>query len=87
MHQQADAPGAAAGAQPRRTQLAAGLLLVALTVVTYLPALRAGFVWDDAEYVTENALLRTLGGLGRIWVEPAAAPQSYPLPLTTLRIE
>ena len=59
---------------PRRRALAG--LLVAMTVVAYLPALRAGFVWDDDDYVTDNKALRTAEGLRRIWVEPRATPQS-----------
>lgn len=87
MHQAADAPSAPAGGQRRFTQVAAGVLLVALIVATYLPALHAGFVWDDAEYVTDNATLQSLDGLRRIWLEPSAAPQYYPLTLTTFWIE
>ncbi|HJQ83621.1 MAG TPA: tetratricopeptide repeat protein, partial [Candidatus Binatia bacterium] len=65
----------------------AGLALVLLTLVAYLPALRGGFVWDDDAYVTANRALRTAGGLARIWLEPGAVPQYYPLTFTTFWAE
>lgn len=65
----------------------AGAALVALTVLAYLPALRAGFVWDDDAYVTQNATLRTVDGLARIWLVPGSVPQYYPLTFTSFWIE
>ena len=49
----------------------------------YWPALHAGFIWDDDSYVTENAMLRSLEGLRRLWLERGAVPQYYPLTHTT----
>ena len=49
------------------------------TLVTYLPALRGQFVWDDDYYVTNNTLLRNLDGLQRIWLD-ITSPSTYPLP-------
>jgi protein O-mannosyl-transferase len=63
------------------------LALLVLTLVAYLPALGAGFVWDDNDYVTANATLRSLGGLARIWLQPGAVPQYYPLTFTTLWLD
>jgi len=63
------------------------LLLVAATVVAYLPALGAGFVWDDDSHVTDNPALDSPGGLGRIWIDPEATPQYYPLVHTTFWVE
>jgi tetratricopeptide (TPR) repeat protein len=60
------------------------LLLLTLTVVAYVPALEAGFIWDDDAYVTTNGTLRSLDGLRRIWLEPGAVPQYYPLTFTSL---
>lgn len=60
--------------------------IVVLTCVAYLPAMSAGFIWDDDAYVTENALLRDLDGLGRIWI-PRQTPQYYPAVFTTFWIE
>lgn len=61
--------------------------LVALVLVAYGSAWLAGFVWDDDDYVTANVTLRSLDGLRRIWLEPGAVPQYYPLTFTTLWIE
>jgi protein O-mannosyl-transferase len=73
-------------AQRMRTVLAAGGLLL-MTVTVYVPALRAGFVWDDDAYVTANPTLAGLDGLRRIWLEVGATPQYYPLTFTTFWIE
>src|SRR4051794_25099662 len=75
-------PQAASG----RAFLGAALLLVA-TFVAYLPALRAGFIWDDPDYVLNNRTLRTLDGLRDIWLSPTSLPQWYPLVHTTFWIE
>ncbi|MDM8008222.1 MAG: tetratricopeptide repeat protein [Phycisphaerae bacterium] len=69
-----------------RTVLAAGSLLL-MTGVAYLPALRAGFIWDDDAYVTANPTLAGLEGLRRIWFDVGATPQYYPLVFTTFWIE
>ncbi|TMA38899.1 MAG: tetratricopeptide repeat protein [Deltaproteobacteria bacterium] len=66
---------------------APALALVLLVVATYLPALRAGFIWDDDAYVTANATLRSFDGLRRIWLEPGAVPQYYPLTFTSLWLD
>lgn len=56
-------------------------------MVAYLPALDNGFVWDDDDYVTANPTLRSADGLRRIWLEPGAVPQYYPLTFTSLWID
>ncbi len=63
------------------------VLLLVGTVVVYAPALRGGFVWDDDVYVTQNATLRSVEGLGRIWFDIGATPQYYPLVFTTFWVE
>jgi tetratricopeptide (TPR) repeat protein len=60
----------------------AGLILL-LTLIVYIPAMRGGYIWDDDSYITENTTLRTPDGLRRIWLEPRALPQYYPLVHTT----
>ena len=74
---------------PIPTQLAwrLSLFLLVLTLVAYLPALRCTYIWDDDDYVTENATLPTVDGLRRIWLEPGAVPQYYPLVHTSFWIE
>ncbi|HVZ64483.1 MAG TPA: tetratricopeptide repeat protein [Lacunisphaera sp.] len=53
-------------------------LVFAAVLLTYLPTLHAGFIWDDDGHVT-RADLRSLGGLWRIWFEVGATQQYYPL--------
>jgi tetratricopeptide (TPR) repeat protein len=69
----------------RRLLLAA--LLVAATVVVYLPAISAGFIWNDNTYLTDNPTLDGFGGLGLIWAEPRANEQYYPLVFTSFWLE
>jgi len=64
-----------------------GFLLFALTLLVFLPALHAGFIWDDDQYVVDNAALRTLDGLRQIWFVIETEPQYYPLVHTTFWIE
>jgi len=53
-------------------------LLFCATLLAYLPSLSGDFIWNDSDYVTAPAL-RSLEGLGRIWTEPGATQQYYPL--------
>jgi protein O-mannosyl-transferase len=65
-----------------------GIVALALFVsVAYLPAVRGGFVWDDDAYTTANATLTEAGGLGRIWTDPQATPQYYPLVFSSFWVE
>jgi tetratricopeptide (TPR) repeat protein len=52
--------------------------LFAATLLAYLPALRAGFVWDDDGFVTKPEL-RSLAGLWRIWTDLSSTEQWYPM--------
>jgi Flp pilus assembly protein TadD len=72
---------------PARQRFWQGLALFLLVILTYIPALSCGFIWDDDEYVTDNPTLRTLDGLRRIWLAPQATPQYYPLVYTTFWVE
>ncbi len=54
-----------------------GLMLLA-ALVAYQPALHGAFLWDDDGHVTRPDL-RTIDGLFRIWFEPGATQQYYPL--------
>ena len=62
-----------------------------IAVVAYLPALRAGWIWDDDYYVTKNLNLRDLAGLKNIWTKfglsNGGTPQYYPVTHTTFWIE
>jgi Flp pilus assembly protein TadD len=62
----------------RKFPLCLGIpLLLGATLLAYWPALNAGFVWNDKDYVTAPAL-RTLHGLWRIWFNLGATEQYYP---------
>ena len=50
------------------------LALLIAVFLAYLPAMRAGFIWDDDDYVTQNQTLRTADGLRQIWLDPRATP-------------
>ena len=60
-----------------RRWTAAGLLLLA-TFVTYVPALRDGFVWDDDRLITDNPMIQAHDGLYRSWFTTEALDY-YPL--------
>jgi tetratricopeptide (TPR) repeat protein len=54
------------------------LALPVAVLAAYWPALRGGLVWDDDAHVTRPDL-RSLHGLWRIWSEPGATQQYYPV--------
>ena len=62
-------------------------LLVSITVLAYLPASGAGFIWDDDVYVTQNSLLTAPDGLRRIWFSLDSPSQYFPLVYTTFLVE
>jgi len=78
------APARASSASDAPQVAAAAGALVLLILLAYWPAMQGGFIWDDDQYVTRNAALQTMNGLARIWLEPGAVPQYYPLTFTTL---
>ena len=55
-----------------------GLAAFAGLLCVYWPVFQAGFIWNDADYVT-HPTLRDVDGLWRIWTEPGATEQYYPL--------
>lgn len=65
---------------PHRGQRPFGLfcLLLLAALVAYAPALNGELLWDDDGHVS-HALLQSSSGLARIWVEPGATQQYYPL--------
>ncbi len=70
-----------------RTKWLLGAALLSAVVAAYVPALRAGFVWNDDTYLTENRTLDTLEGLKLIWTEPKANEQYYPMVFTSFWVE
>lgn len=75
----------AANQETKEILLKAALLLAA-TLVIYIPAMKAGFIWDDDSYLLNNRNLISLDGLWRIWFS-TDSPQYYPLVFTTFWIE
>jgi tetratricopeptide (TPR) repeat protein len=73
---------------PRRWQAAVpGLAILLLVVAAFLPALRGQFIWDDDYNIIKSVPLRTLAGLWRIWFEPGATQQYYPLTHTSFWLD
>jgi tetratricopeptide (TPR) repeat protein len=72
----------------RTSVFLAGLLgLAVLTGTAYINIYNADFIWDDNLYVMPVDELRSLDGLRRIWFDPNAFVQYYPLCYTTFWIE
>src|SRR4051794_35327251 len=66
----------------------AGALLIFVVILTaFIPAIRNGYIWDDDSYVTQNRTLVDPGGLYRIWFQPGATAQYYPLVFSTFYFE
>jgi len=61
-------------------------IIVGAVLLVYLPALRAGFVWDDEQLITSNPLLRTFSGLIEIWSGGRTADY-FPITNTAFWIE
>lgn len=68
----------------RLSLLASALIVLA---ATWTSVLDLGFIWDDDDYVVRNPLLDDAAGLRRIWFEPGATPQYYPLVFTSFAAE
>src|SRR5256886_7362788 len=62
------------------------LALIALTALAYLPAWNGKPIWDDNAHITKPEL-RSISGLVRIWTEPGATQQYYPLAHSIFWIE
>jgi len=63
-----------------------GAAIVLITLLAYIPAMRAGFVWDDDAFLTENKLIHAEDGLYRFWFT-TNAPDYFPLTSTMLWLE
>jgi tetratricopeptide (TPR) repeat protein len=65
---------------------AQGIALWLLTVLLFLPVLRAGFIWNDDSFLTQNPLIHAADGLRRFWAS-TEAPDYFPLTSTSLWLE
>jgi tetratricopeptide (TPR) repeat protein len=61
-------------------------LLMLLTFVVCLPALKGGFLWDDDLLLTDNPLIHSADGLWHLWL-PVKGLDYYPLTWTTFWLE
>jgi Tfp pilus assembly protein PilF len=61
-------------------------LIVLLTIAAYMPAMRAGFIWDDDDHLTANPAMTAPDGLRRIW-SSLAVSRYYPLTLTSFWLQ
>lgn len=68
---------------PCRSLRSGLILIVLLTCLAYFPVTRAGYTWDDAEYVTHNPKVLEADGLAGIWLEPTSAIYYYPTTFST----
>jgi protein O-mannosyl-transferase len=87
----ADCPVAASSAGRLRRGVPSGILKPALillaVIVAYRPAIDGAFLWDDHDNITNNKPLRSLDGMRRIWFEPGATQQYYPVLHTLFWVE
>jgi Flp pilus assembly protein TadD len=81
-HEQPHDSAAGSGPAPRLPSAASdavlGLLLIAAVFIAYAPALGGDLLWDDAAHITVGAL-QGWDGLVRIWFDPGATQQYYPV--------
>ncbi len=79
-------PGTRRKGQDARRLFAGAAVLFLLTAAVFLPALKAGYIWDDDTFLTENPLILRDDGLRGFWfsTEP---PDYFPLTSTMLWIE
>jgi protein O-mannosyl-transferase len=68
-----------------RSRVLASLLILS-AVVAYLPAINAGFIWDDDLLLTANRQLQTVQGMADIWRGKNSCDYT-PLTLTTFWLE
>lgn len=84
-----EAEGTRRGSSESLGWIAGGVVTLALaTLLAYVPAMGAGFIWDDDRYLTENRVVQSgdWDGLADIWI-PGNTPQWYPFVFTSFWIE
>ncbi len=70
---------------------ACALFVIIATIITYIPAMHGGFIWDDDSYITRNPLLLDWQGLRWIWfpgdTPMTRTPQYYPVIFSMFWVE
>ncbi len=61
--------------------------LVLMTLAVYWPLHKAGYFWDDAQWVTNNPLVHHWRGFEIFWLHPKSMDQYYPLTFSFLSVE
>jgi tetratricopeptide (TPR) repeat protein len=61
-------------------------LIVLLTLIAYIPAMRGGFIWDDDTLITNNPMIKANDGLYRFWFTTESMDY-WPLTSTVWRQE
>ncbi len=54
-------------------------MIVALVLIAYIPAMRAGFIWDDDVLLTNNPLIKSPQGWWQVW---CSTDQKFYFPVT-----
>ena len=73
------------GERPKSFRLGAGLIVL-IALLVYIPAMRAGFVWDDSEVLTASSLIRAKDGIFRIWFTKDS-PNYWPVTWSSFWLE
>jgi tetratricopeptide (TPR) repeat protein len=81
-----EAVAASGGPGFDRTFWLVAAVLVPVTLLVYQPAWHGAQLWDDNGHITRDSL-RSLSGLWRIWFEPGATQQYYPLVHTAFWVQ
>jgi protein O-mannosyl-transferase len=71
----------------RARTVGAAAALVVLIVISYLPALNGGYVWDDDRLLTANPNMQSFEGLVRTWTDPQSNNDFYPLSHSSFWLE
>lgn len=70
--------------ETKKYSVALTALILLLTILAYLPVLKAGFVnWDDPDYVLNNSFIRSFSGINDLLTKPV---QGNYHPLTMLSL-